>query len=281
MESTGFFSPLSLKLESLYNDITFYSCYWETNKKMVYANPIYTRGASMNFIGGILHQRNDDSMYIDTNGEEFMSISFVGCLWTNSGNNSTVSTLINVGASQVFALGSMPYSAVTFNSEAQVLLLGTANNWNQDWRAAIRKSLSGVTVSALSNENSDTSAPSTAVLEVGAAQLANVDSNYGCYRLKFKLDKESNTFKVVLVTNNGSEYTQDIMTIGQWGDIEFNGRVKGYLTSGYGTTAERPVWSAKYRGMMYFDTDLGKPIWMDINSNHDGAKWVDATGAEV
>ena len=158
--------------------------------------------------------------------------------------------------------------------------MGTANNWYQDWREAITKSLPGIKVSALSNENKDT--PSTAELVVGAAQLANVSPDYGCYRLKFVLDKESNTFQVVLITNHsGSEVVQTPITISRWGDIAFNGRVKGKLTSGCGTTAERPSWSSEHIGMMYFDTDLGKPIWMIPNHNNDGAKWVDATGADV
>jgi hypothetical protein len=40
-----------------------------------------------------------------------------------------------------------------------------------------------------------------------------------------------------------------------------------------GITANRPA--APVLGMMYFDTDEGKPIW------YDGADWVDATGTIV
>lgn len=45
-----------------------------------------------------------------------------------------------------------------------------------------------------------------------------------------------------------------------------------------GTTEQRPTRgasSADYKGLQYFDTTLGKPIW------YTGSKWVDATGADA
>jgi len=44
-----------------------------------------------------------------------------------------------------------------------------------------------------------------------------------------------------------------------------------------GTTANRPT-SDLYIGRRYFDTTLGKPIWV---SNASTPTWVDATGASV
>ena len=102
-----------IKIEAQYNDITFYSCYWETDKKMVDAEPVYVKAASLNFIGGILHQRSDSAAYMRTG--VFQSISFMGCIWRNSGNNSTASPLIDVSTSPVLAFGTMPYTATTFN----------------------------------------------------------------------------------------------------------------------------------------------------------------------
>jgi hypothetical protein len=40
-----------------------------------------------------------------------------------------------------------------------------------------------------------------------------------------------------------------------------------------GTTAERPT--VTLIGFIYFDTDLGKPVWWT------GTKWVDAAGADA
>lgn len=47
-----------------------------------------------------------------------------------------------------------------------------------------------------------------------------------------------------------------------------------------GTTAERPTAStlARWIGMPYLDTTLGKPIWLKIASTNI---WIDATGASV
>lgn len=46
-----------------------------------------------------------------------------------------------------------------------------------------------------------------------------------------------------------------------------------YVRRQGGETAARPLSPLTYE--MYFDTDLGLPIW------YDGADWVDATGATV
>lgn len=43
-----------------------------------------------------------------------------------------------------------------------------------------------------------------------------------------------------------------------------------------GTTAQRPT-ANLWVGMVYFDTTLGKPIWV----NTAGTGWVDATGTPV
>lgn len=46
---------------------------------------------------------------------------------------------------------------------------------------------------------------------------------------------------------------------------------------GNGTTATRPT-SGLYPGLVYFDTDLGKPVFLKTSSP---SVWVDATGATV
>lgn len=48
-----------------------------------------------------------------------------------------------------------------------------------------------------------------------------------------------------------------------------------------GTTSQRPTWNSGIKiGFYYFDTDLGKPVWVkSINGNI--VTWVDATGATV
>jgi hypothetical protein len=43
-----------------------------------------------------------------------------------------------------------------------------------------------------------------------------------------------------------------------------------------GTTAQRPT-ANLWPGMFYFDTTLGRPIWIKA----DGATWIDATGTPV
>lgn len=43
-----------------------------------------------------------------------------------------------------------------------------------------------------------------------------------------------------------------------------------------GTTAQRPT-KNQFQGMPYFDTTLGKPVWLKTPGN--APVWVDATGA--
>jgi hypothetical protein len=45
-----------------------------------------------------------------------------------------------------------------------------------------------------------------------------------------------------------------------------------------GLTTERPL--TPYAGMMYFDLNIGKPIWYHPSLNGQGG-WVDATGTQV
>ena len=49
-----------------------------------------------------------------------------------------------------------------------------------------------------------------------------------------------------------------------------------YAASNAGTTAQRPA-TNQFVGMPYFDTTLGKPIWLKTPGNVP--VWVDATGA--
>lgn len=48
----------------------------------------------------------------------------------------------------------------------------------------------------------------------------------------------------------------------------------GMLGYAYGETEDRPILNL-VTGQMFFDTNLGKPIW------YDGTSWVDATGTDV
>jgi len=76
---------------------------------------------------------------------------------------------------------------------------------------------------------------------------------------------------------------QNIIARQRDGDVRVGIGARNWLTSAAGDsryirrqggdTASRPENPLTYE--MYFDTDLGLPIW------HDGTNWVDATGATV
>lgn len=57
-------------------------------------------------------------------------------------------------------------------------------------------------------------------------------------------------------------------------------QIVGFYSTRAGTTAERPTATtgARWVGMPYLDTTLGKPIWLLTPST---SVWIDATGAVV
>lgn len=61
---------------------------------------------------------------------------------------------------------------------------------------------------------------------------------------------------------------------GQWFSRAHNAAASLYQS---GTTANRPA-SLLWIGRQYFDTDLGKPVWVQ---SVKPTVWVDATGAAV
>lgn len=72
-----------------------------------------------------------------------------------------------------------------------------------------------------------------------------------------------------------------IMGVGQdWSSFFSAMQQVVYNASRSGPTASRPtdILIGRYVGMPYYDTTLGKPIWLE-STNPD--VWVDATGAPV
>lgn len=259
-----------IKVIALYNDISLYSCYIETKTKMFDLTG-YGVSGNFNVFGGIFHQRNDDSMYGEF--KKLSSVILMNCAWRNSGNNSTVDYLFNCTANYCFAIGSLPFSAPTFNPDANVFLFGDMNNWNQISRGTNVKSFGARSLSALSWEGKD--AESTAKLQVGASLLSNVDPNFGCYRLKFVLDKENNLFRCIKSVNrSGTEEESTAFTINNWNDIKFNSRLKGLFASGYGTS--RPNYANEFFGMLYYDQSIERLLIMHEGDGDD--RWVDVNG---
>ena len=261
-----------IKVDSLYNDISLYSCYIETRTILFKINGI-PGGGFFNLIGGLFKQNNDDCMY----GQflKLKTVTIINCSWQNSGNNSSVESLFESTSETCFVVGNLPFTAPTFNEDANVIIWGSRNDWNQSVRGQIAKVINAGSISALTNESKEEE--SKAVLQVGASQLKSVDGNYGCYRLKFKLNKTTNTFDLILSTNySNTENELKILSIGQWGDIVVSARLKGLLASGYGDTSSRPKYAYAYRGMSYYDTDLKRPLWLEQDGSN--GKWVDANG---
>ena len=260
-----------VKFTQLYNDVSFYSCYIETNTKL-FDIASYGKSGYVNIIGGIFYQRNDDEQYgIFSN---VSTISMINCAWRNTGNTSTVDSLFQITGGKCFVVGPLPFSAQTFNDDADVFVIGTLNNYSQTTRGCLTKSIVTNRLSALSHESA--SEPSTAMLQVGANQGTDVPSNFGCYRLRFVLNKEENRFECQLATASGSSSTTEHIPfwINQWADMKFESRVKGLFASGYGNSS--PAYANDFKGMLYYNTDLERLTIM--HQGNGTGKWVDCDG---
>ena len=256
--------------------IIFDNCYVETSKQIFDVQPSYDGGGEIIIIGGI---------YVTTLAEghaavfgKINNLSMIGSMWGLRASSVSMNPVIQTTASNNFIFSSVP--AVTgspsFNDDANIYGYGGRNDWSQPYKGAFASQrMQSPSLRALSRDS--LSEPSTAELLVGAYELSNVSSDYGVYRLRVALNKTDQSIDFFIQKNSsGSIIENKVFSIGQWGDIDFNQRVSGRMFTAKGTTAERPTYSIKYLGGMYFDTDLGKPIWM----KGDGV-WVDATGTEV
>lgn len=74
---------------------------------------------------------------------------------------------------------------------------------------------------------------------------------------------------------NGTVSTPDAMNQHRYssGNIEYSNGAMWFLAQG--ATSSRPTYGSTHKGIPYFDTTLGKPIWWT------GTKWVDAYGTTV
>lgn len=93
-----------------------------------------------------------------------------------------------------------------------------------------------------------------------------------------------NVIQILICNQDSAFFIRKTYNNGIWGAWGFVSTVNHNYTK-KGTTQQRPSLASNqvvaFRGMIYFDTTLGKPIWWDGDTSDGKSGWVDATGASV
>lgn len=256
--------------------IIFDNCYVETSKQIFDVQPAYNGGCEIIIIGGIYITslaQGHAAVFGNIN-----NLSIIGSMWSLRAPSVSMNPVIQTKAINNYIFSSVPSKtgSPSFNDDANIYGYGDRNDWSQTYKGAFAtKQLQSPSLRALSSESVLDS--STAELLIGAYEISNVSNDYGMFRLKSCLNKADQSIDFYIQKRKGNSIIETkVMSIGQWGDVNVLTRVSGLIFSAKGTTSERPAYSIKHIGGMYFDTDLGKPIWMKGENI-----WVDATGAIV
>ena len=256
--------------------IIFDNCYVETSKQIFDVQPAYNGGCEIIIIGGIYITslaQGHAAVFGNIN-----NLSIIGSMWSLRAPSVSMNPVIQTKAINNYIFSSVPSrtGSPSFNDDANIYGYGGRNDWSQTYKGAFAtKQLQSPSLRALSSESVLDS--STAELLIGAYEISNVSNDYGMFRLKLCLNKADQSIDFYIQKRKENSIIETkVMSIGQWGDVNILTRVSGLIFSAKGTTSERPAYSIKHIGGMYFDTDLGKPIWMKEKNI-----WVDASGAIV
>lgn len=256
--------------------IIFDNCYVETSKQIFDVQPAYNGGCEIIIIGGIYITslaQGHAAVFGNIN-----NLSIIGSMWSLRAPSVSMNPVIQTKAINNYIFSSVPSrtGSPSFNDDANIYGYGNRNDWSQTYKGAFAtKQLQSPSLRALSSESVLDS--STAELLIGAYEISNVSNDYGMFRLKLCLNKADQSIDFYIQKRKENSIIETkVMSIGQWGDVNILTRVSGLIFSAKGTTSERPAYSINHIGGMYFDTDLGKPIWMKEKNI-----WVDATGTVV
>lgn len=256
--------------------IIFDNCYVETSKQIFDVQPAYNGGCEIIIIGGIYITslaQGHAAVFGNIN-----NLSIIGSMWSLRAPSVSMNPVIQTKAINNYIFSSVPSrtGSPSFNDDANIYGYGDRNDWSQTYKGAFAtKQLQSPSLRALSSESVLDS--STAELLIGAYEISNVSNDYGMFRLKLCLNKADQSIDFYIQKRKENSIIETkVMSIGQWGDVNILTRVSGLIFSAKGTTSERPAYSINHIGGMYFDTDLGKPIWMKEKNI-----WVDATGTVV
>ena len=266
--------------EHMDTDATFIGCYVETYRVGFEITADYSVGL-LNIQGGrfSFHSPVDSLFKIGT----LVQFGLIGAMITidntaSMGNSSCINTSagVNIIASR------LPNTPNAISATGQVVNLVKYGAYSGRYKGCDIRTLD--TSALYITDGSPVSDGCAAKMYLGKYEVnANTSIAYGIVGLGLEI-KQTESYHndrayLKLFRANGNRNDKEesqVMTITNYGDVAFGGRVSGSLCSTSGSTANRPAWSVAHVGLIYFDTDLGKPIFMK-----DDGVWVDATGTQV
>lgn len=266
-----------IKCEHFYCDISLYSCYMETNRCGFDIKPDYVVGL-FNIFGGIYHFKTPNTYLADFG--TLVAFNCHGSYWLIDDYSNMTTNCIKSSATINNTTSRFPNSPIVWNATGQVVnnvqLGGVIDKYYGCHYKSFGTNQLNITSDGFSKSGCD------AKLSLGVNRDIHVDYNNGIKRLEFELNTTGTSnsdrayMNIVRCRNKTAESPTRVMSITNYGDVTFVGKVIGKIVPTSGATANRPNWAADGVGMMYFDTDLGKPIFMKANG-----VWVDSTGNQV
>lgn len=264
-----------IKCEHFYTDMTFNSCYMETDRCGFDIKPDYRVGC-LNIFGGFYSFRKPTTVLADIGMLDTFNV--IGSMWAINDVSGMSGKCINSDASINNTSSRFPDTPNVWNATGNVISLNLngglydkyLNCQSRTWQTnGLRVTHDGFARNGCS-----------AKMYIGINRPKVHGYEYGLMGLQFDLKTTGTAIndraylKVIRSNWDASDIEEtNVMTINHYGDL-WVGRLKGHITPNSGTS--RPAYSSSHIGMMYFDTNLGKPIFMK-----DNGVWVDATGTEV
>lgn len=267
-----------IKCVHFYSDISLYSCYMETDRCGFDIKSDYRTG-QFSIYGGIYHFRTPTTHLADLG--ELDVFNCIGSYWIINDNSNMPGGCIKSNASINNTSSRFPNSPNVWETSSNVININANLGGLYDTYYGCH-ARTWQTHSLKITHDGFAKNGSTAKFFLGINRNIHVDYDYGIRGLI--IDQHSTgtassdriNFKVQRTKNKQDNEDTTFMQVDNYGRVYFTSFIKARLCSTSGSSANRPAWSAAHVGTIYFDTDLGKPIFMKANG-----VWVDATGEQV
>lgn len=265
-----------IKCEHFYTDMTFNSCYMETNRCGFDIKSDYRVG-NLSIFGGIYTFGKPTTPLAKIGKVDTFNV--IGSMWIVNDVSAMSGKCIDSEASVNNTSSRFPDSPNVWNATGNVVSFNLSGGYYDKYFGCHSRSWQTNSLKVTHDGFAKDGCSASFYLGINRPKVHGYP--YGLMGLKFEVNptgtetRDTARIRVVRSNYDASDTEESsALTINHYGDVNFGNRVRGHIAPHSGTS--RPAYSAAHIGMMYFDTSLGKPIFM----KGDGV-WVDATGAQV
>jgi len=266
-----------IKCAEFYSDISLYSCYMETDRCGFDIKPSYRVG-QFSIYGGIYHFRTPTTYLADFGQLDVFNC--IGSYWIIDDYSNMPGSCIRSDASVNNTSSRFPNSPNVWEAIGNVISMNLSGGLTGKYYSCQARSWQTNNLSI--THDGFAKSGSSASLFLGINRNVHVDYDYGIKGLIIDQNStgvatsDSINFKVRRTVGKTNNEDTTFMSVNNYGNVNFSGSVRGKIVTAKGGSSNRPKFGYADVGMCYFDTDLGKPIWMKANG-----VWVDATGNQV